>query len=286
VGIPPWWLTAPSAPFSRFQEVRTAPGAVAVLSTVVFLAGLCALLLAGLLRGRLDLAAGAGIGLALALALFVVAGATPAGVDVSHSLGYTMWWGSQAGMWVWLMLLNGGVSVASRATAGPGGALARVSLSGVRLPVAPALAGMILLFATGAVVAGAQGPDQDQRKYHPIATIDARLIAALGPSVHTVLLLGSPDSAAFDIRTAAGFALRRHGLRVLDPAAAIRLNASYARNTSGYQAVLCVSDAKGRATGQVLGTFSRPALPMILITLNIASSPPAQHIPPASICRR
>jgi hypothetical protein len=303
VGIPPWWLTAPSAPFTRFQEVRTAPGALAVLSTVVLLAGLCALLLAGLLRGRLDLAAGAGIGLALALALFAVAGATPAGVDVSHSLGYTMWWGSQAGMWVWLMLLYGvsllggrlaarviprlrATTVAGRAAAGSGGAPARLSLSGVRLAAAPALAGMILLVATGAVVAGAQGPDQDQRKYHPIATIDARLIAALGPSVHTVLLLGSPDSAAFDIRTAAGFALRRHGLRVLDPAAAIRLNASYARNTSGYQAVLCVSDERGRATGQVLGRFNRPALPMILITLNIASSPPAQHVPSASICRR
>ena len=145
---------------------------------------------------------------------------------------------------------------------------------------------MILLFATGAVVAGAQGPDQDQRKYHPIATIDSRLIAALGPSVHTVLLLGSPDSAAFDIRTAAAFALRRHGLRVLDPAAAIRLNATYALDTSGYQAVVCVSDESGRTTGRVLATYSRPARPMILITLGSASAPPARHIPPASICRR
>jgi hypothetical protein len=304
VGIPPWWLTAPSAPFTRYREVRAAPGDLAVLSTLVLLAGLCVLLLAGMVRDRLDLTAGAGIGLALALALFAVASATPAGIDLSHSLGYTMWWGSQTGMWVWLMLAYGGISLlrggraataiarrrrallARLAAAGSTGTPARLRRAGARLPDAALMTGMIVLFATAALVAGAQGADQDQRKYHPITTINARLITALRPSVHTVLLLGSPDSAAFDIRTAAGFALRRHGLRVLDPSTAIRLNASYARNSSGYQAVLCVSDEAGEAIGQVLGTFGRPALPTITITLNSASSPPAQDLPTASICRR
>ena len=305
VGIPPWWLTAPSAPFTRFREVRTAPGHLAVLSTLALLAGLCALLLAGLARDRLDLAAGAGIGIALALALFAVAAATPAGIDVSHSLGYTMWWGSQAGMWVWLMLGYGGMSLlrgrlttrastrarptwaASRlAAAGFSGAPARFRRAGARVPHKPLLAGLVLLFGAGAVVAAGQGADQDQRKYHPIATINARLIATLRPSVHTVLALGSPDSAAFDIRTAADLALRRHGLRVLDPSAAIRLNGSYARASSGYQAVVCVSDETGHAAGRVLGTFSRPALPTITVTLASASSPPTQHLPAASICRR
>ena len=108
-------------------------------------------------------------------------------------------------------------------------------------------AGLALLFAGAAAVAGAQGRDQDQWEYRPARAMQARLIARLGRSGPTVRLIGSPDFTAFDFRVAATFALRRHGLRVLDPAASVRLDDSYGLDATPYQATVRVSTTTERS---------------------------------------
>ena len=218
----------------------TPPGSVAVVSTVVLLAALLLALLAGLIAGAADIAAGAAIGLSCCLALGAVAASTPLRPSIASTLGYTMWWGSQAGMWVWLMVGFAAVRLARaviRGFAGRAGPLAAAAPPAGDGPVAtrtPAhrgragalasCAAVAVVLAAGAAAAGAQPAGQDEWSYRPIGTVDMRLYSALGPSVRTVLLLGAPDTAAFDFRTAAAFSLRSRGIRVLDPAAAPRLN--------------------------------------------------------------
>jgi hypothetical protein len=292
VGISPWWLNSPGGPFTRFSEVRTAPGTLAVVSALLMLGALLAVLLAGVLRGRRDVVAGAAIGLVLCLALGAVAAATPTRASVETSLGYTMWWGSQAGMWVWLMLgfaaaallrrgrLAGALSrrAASRARTiradrSEAGSAARARRRG-RLPAAACVAGLVLLLASAGVVAADQGADQDQWEYKPVGAINARLIAALGPSVRTVRLTGTPDG--FDFRMALAFALRRHGVGVLDPAAAVRLDSRYAVGSTPYQAIVGVGDAAGhRGAGRLIATVPAhaPSGRPILVTLERAPSP-------------
>jgi hypothetical protein len=59
--------------------------------------------LAALARRR-DLASAAVIGLGLCLAIGVEAAFNPASQLLAETLGYTMWWGSVLGFWVWLAL--------------------------------------------------------------------------------------------------------------------------------------------------------------------------------------
>jgi len=253
VGIVPWWLRVPAQPFERFAEVLTPPGSVAVVSTVVLLAALLLALLAGLIARAADIAAGAAIGLSCCLALGAVAASTPLRPSIASTLGYTMWWGSQAGMWVWLMVGFAAVRLARaviRGFAGRAGPLAAAAPPAGDGPVAtrtPAhrgragalasCAAVAVVLAAGAAAAGAQPAGQDEWSYRPIGTVDMRLYSALGPSVRTVLLLGAPDTAAFDFRTAAAFSLRSRGIRVLDPAAAPRLNSTYELGAAPYQAI-------------------------------------------------
>ena len=201
-----------------------------------------------------------------------------------------MWWGSQTGMWVWLMVaygcagllqqgtgartLSGALATEARERTGP-----RSARVDPRLPRAATLTGLIALFATGTAVAAAQYPDQDQPKYHPIAAINAHLIAALDPSIRTVLVMGSHDNASFDVRLAIDFALRRRVLHVLDPAAAVRLNPSYTHDPTGYQAIVCVSDAGGHPAGRVVGRFTPPQKPTIIVSLSTPGATPATHRP-------
>ena len=139
-----------------------------------------------------------------------------------------MWWGSQAGMWVWLMLALTGMRLVRRALHAAPGAPAGVEgeVRSRRASIA-AVAGTIAVLGAGGAVALAEGPDQDQGNYAPIGVVNARLGAVLRGSARTVVMVGSSGPRGFDFRTAADFALHRDGLRVLDPAAAVRLTPAY-----------------------------------------------------------
>ncbi len=104
VGITPWWLQTPKSRWQRKYEVRSTPTALASSSTIAALAALVAVALVGVLRRRRDVATLALTALVLCPALAAVAAATPTPPLLSATLGYTMWWGSQVGMVVWLTL--------------------------------------------------------------------------------------------------------------------------------------------------------------------------------------
>jgi hypothetical protein len=104
VGIVPWWLQTPKSRWQRKYEVRSTPTARATDSTVALLAAVVLVGLLALGRRRRDVAAMALIALVLCPALAAVAAATPTPRLLSATLGYTMWWGSQVGMVVWLTL--------------------------------------------------------------------------------------------------------------------------------------------------------------------------------------
>jgi hypothetical protein len=103
VGVAPWWLHVPASPWQRKQEVRTDAGspprasAIAVIALVVLVAGV------GLLRRRRALLTGALIGLALCVGVYAVAASTPVQRTLAETLGYTLWWASPAGMFVWIV---------------------------------------------------------------------------------------------------------------------------------------------------------------------------------------
>jgi hypothetical protein len=264
VGIPPWWLSKPSNPFSRFAEVRSAPGTLSVVSALVLLGALLLVAALALRRREADLASGALIGLALCATLAAIAAFTPTRPSLQTLLGYTMWWGSQAGMWVWLML---GLAAARalRASGLPvpaAGRLASVPLARIALPAALAAA-----LTIGALVAGAQGADQDGGEYRPIATIDARVAAALAPGERVVRVEGSHDFAAFDYRAALLYALRRRGLRVLAPAAAVRLSSYYEEDGVPYDATVYLTDSGRLPRGRVLARVALSGGRTLTVTL-------------------
>jgi len=104
VGVRPWWLYVPSERWSRKYDVRGRPSSSETGSAVALLALLAVTLVVAIVRRRRDVAAGALIGFVLCGALAAVAASTPTPRLLSATLGYTMWWGSHLGMWVWLML--------------------------------------------------------------------------------------------------------------------------------------------------------------------------------------
>ncbi len=279
VGIPPWWLTSPSGPFARQAQVHAEPTALATVSAAVLLALLVLVLFAGALRGAGEIAYGAAIGLALCLALGAVAGETPIRPSVADSLGYTMWWGSQAGMWVWLMLMLAGMRPLRRALRAPAEGPARAGGGlGPRRAWLAALAGASAVIAAGGAVALAEGPDQDQGNYAPIAVVNARLGAVLRGSVHTVALAGSSGQRGFDFRTAAAFALHRDGLRVLDPAAAVRLTPAYELGAAPFQAVVRFEPPGVHVRGRVIAVVPprQPTGGAIVVTVQrVGAAAPA-----------
>jgi hypothetical protein len=96
-GVPPWWLRPHVSASTHFFDVAASPSRSSILA---FLA-LIGLLGLGLVRWRRATTATASVlGLLLIGALGLVAASTP-GENVI-TLGYTMQWGSPAGMFTWL----------------------------------------------------------------------------------------------------------------------------------------------------------------------------------------
>src|SRR6202043_3112319 len=103
-------LRDPASPWERKNEVRVASSSLATASAVAMLLVLVALAVVGVLRRRAELWSGALIGLALCAGLAAVAASTPTMRVLAETLGYTMWWGSPAGMFVWVMIGWGAVA--------------------------------------------------------------------------------------------------------------------------------------------------------------------------------
>jgi hypothetical protein len=249
VGVRPRWLRGPQATAgrigslnggdygdTRLLDIWTAPSALGTASTALLLIGLVAVGVFATRRRRGDLAAGAAIGLVLCIALGAVAAATPA--DLSGTLGYGLWWGSAAGMWVWLMLGWSVVSlwpVLQRAATAPPRALL-------------AALGAVLLLA-GGLVSASQGADAHRAFYRPTQSLAAQVDRAV-PGGATVSLMQRGWSGLDVIKPAIRYTLRRRGIRALSPGAALRSGWWYEQSRRHRGAVLSLASAvPARALG-------------------------------------
>lgn len=282
IGIPPWWLQSPGDPFSRAGEVRSPVDALATISCGVFLCGLLLLAVVGMRRRRHDVPAAALIGLALCVSLAAVTSSNPTRPSLIPSLGYTLWFGSAAGMWVWLTL---GWSVATlygarlRRPAGEPSVqdgASRLRPIGVGVPAAGIALGLLATLAVGGAVALGEGHDQDSGEYGPVKTVDTAVEHALTPSDHAVLVLGAHDFTAFDFRAAVVYDLRRRGVRVFDPAASVRLGSWYEPTGHRVDATVYVYDEKRPPKhGRVIERLSYGVRPHHTITVMVVKALPA-----------
>ncbi len=109
IGVPPWWLRSERDALGRVYDLSTVPGPLAIATGALMLAALALLAAAWWRRERWDLAAASLMGLTLCAALaLTVASAPRAAFQTS---GYALWWASPAGMWVWLVVGFGAVSL-------------------------------------------------------------------------------------------------------------------------------------------------------------------------------
>jgi hypothetical protein len=224
VGIPPWWLRSTMASWPRFLAVIIGPGAGTEVTAGVILAVLVGVLvIAARRRSRTEIASVA-IALILCASIGASVASTPTRGELGLTIGYTLWWTSPAGMFVWLALGDALVRLGSgltRRAPAPVGRLARpVTLA--------AAAGVAILVAAG------QPLDGDRGEYRPFRTVAERLAAAL-PHPGTVLVTATRSTAGFELQSAVVYALQRQGATVLLPAyATASLGHSYVAGRRRY----------------------------------------------------
>jgi hypothetical protein len=239
IGITPWWLRTPVDPFYPLTDIRTPPSGLAVGSTIAILALLALATLVGLVRRRADLAAGGAISLVLAASLAAVTAHTPSEPALMSTLGYSLWWGSPAGMAVWLI---GGWALASLIAAASRPALRRPARPR-RLPaLAPAASVLGLVAAAGAAGAAAaeQQPDQHHSMYRPIS----RLVPPIERAVPKGTALWLDGSAGFTtvLRAGVRYQLRQDGIRAFALNASHRLGGWYDLDHHRYDYKVYIQD--------------------------------------------
>jgi hypothetical protein len=262
VGVPPWWLRTPGSRWQRKREVRSRPSTLASASCIALLATLVAVFLTALRVRRRELAALALTALALCPALAAVAASTPVPRVLSATLGYTMWWGSQVGMTVWLTLawaawlslpgLASRLAGAGRERRGDETAAVSARLAGAtpaaitaRTGVSASFAATLLAFgaiaAAGGAVAAQGQPDEHVALYEPIRALDARL-RTLIPAHSDILLEGRLDGATMPAKPAVRYFLVSRGDRVLAPGSFLRLGSWYELYRRPYREAVYLSD--------------------------------------------
>jgi hypothetical protein len=202
-------------------------------------------------RRRFDVAVAALIGLLLCGALGFVAAQTWTIPNVASTTGYTLWWGSHVGMWVYLVLAWS-IWLALPALAEPrlraplqdlrrrAGAVRWRRASMAAAVLASLLGTAAVSVAGGAVSAGAK-TDQHLALYAPIAKLDAALQRAI-PSNQTVRLEGGLDGATLPLKAAIRFVLVRRDIRVLATGSLARNGDWYELHDRPYNMTLYVSD--------------------------------------------
>jgi hypothetical protein len=295
VGVPPRWLRLPSDPFdTRLADAVSDPGALSTITAIAILAALLLLATLGAWRRRADVAWAAAIGLVLCLAFAAVAAGTP--VASRKVLGYTLWWGSIVGMWVWLSLGWGVAVLAAEMRLGPragaammhlgprvGAAMMRLGprVGAAMMRLGPSVAkerspawarpgwrgglwatacAYIGVLAVASSISVGQTGDAHRAEYGPIASIASQLDRARlpGPGA-TVLLRASLGGATSPLSQAIKFLLRRHGMRILQRGARARLGGWYEPDHRRYDRVVYAYDGK-RAPDRRASLLARAAV--------------------------
>jgi hypothetical protein len=245
VGIRPWWLEVGKSEWSRKYDIGALPtrdgsflhpSGGEVGSALAVLAGLAAVAMLGAFLLRWDLAAAAVIGLGLCGAIALEVAANPSTQLLAGTLGYTTWWGSQLGFFVWLVLawalwLGAGVPLrAVRRALGArwrerGAAVpARARLTALAAASLCALGGVV---AVGEAVAATGRPDSHQRQYQPVRRIAAGIARLVPPGQRVKLAVGSLGLGTQPMEPPIRFLLVRHGDRVLANGSFPRLGSYY-----------------------------------------------------------
>ena len=236
IGFKPWFLYVPKSEWARKRSVRSTPASGQTDSALALLVMLALIAGAAALRRRGDLCAAALMGLGMCLGLGVDAANTPTAPLLAGTLGYTMWWGSQLGLWVWLVVAwSIWCMLAWLARLAWPRLLAMAHGSEPTLPravavsatIAVVLAGVLGTAGVGRAVANAERPDSHVREYVPTTTIGRALVAAL-PSRRSIdYELGPLDLATQPIEPAIRFWLVKHGDRPLANGSLPRLGPYY-----------------------------------------------------------
>jgi len=267
IGVRPWWVYAPASEWERKLDVRATPSSAAESSAIALLAALALVGLIGAFVRRRDLTAAALIGLGLSAAIGLQAAANPSARLLAETLGYTMWWGSELGFWVWLVLawaLWLGLSAVARATlalvrgrraaaapASPQWRTVRVRAALVLAPLV-CLGGVAGVAAVGGASAASAQRDSHVYEYRPIRAAAAgveRIIPA-GRSIQ--YNLGPLDLGTQPMEPALRFLLVRHGDRVLADGSSPRLGTYYQLDHRPVQWVLYLADGTRRPRGMTL----------------------------------
>jgi len=251
VGVPPWWLYVPRSEWSRKSDVRHSPGGGAVAAALIVLAALGLVAIAGIVRRRRDVAAAALIGLVLCAALDANVAQTPALPLLAATIGYTAWWGSLLGMWVWLVLawaawlLCVRVALHAKPLAGVRGRLRAASGRGRRLAgVLAWLACLGAVAGVGTAVAAGERADSHVHQYRPIAAIVARLDQVIPSHATLRLRLVVASVSTQPIEPAVRFGLVRHGDLVLSFGAFVRLGDYYELLDKPYGWYVVIGDGR------------------------------------------
>jgi hypothetical protein len=234
IGWRPWWLIIPATRWDRYNDVLAQTTLLRLATTIVLLAALAVLALLGWRRERWDLAAAALIGLVLCLTLGAVAAHTPVRPVLASTVGYTLWWASQCGMWVWLILgWAGWLAVARRVHPG---------LPGRWVPAVTLIAVAVVAIA-GAGAAATEKPDQHVALYRPLARIARRLDQVI-PRGKTVRLEARLDGRTQPFKAAVRYFLARRRIRVLSEGASPRNGSWYEYYHRPFQLALDLTDKR------------------------------------------
>jgi hypothetical protein len=281
VGVPPRWLRAPERGVydhsgrqvgivsggdygdTRLSDVWAAPSALSTISALLVLCALAVTTLAAIRARRGDLVAGGLIGALLCGSLAGLASATP--VRGVHSLGYTLWWGSLVGMWVWLLLLWSSAVLARgwatgrrrRWSSGHSASLTRAAGRWW------SLGAMGALTACALAVAATERTDAHQPEFRPLRTITTRLDRAVERG--RTVLLTQRGFAALPLEPLVNYSLRRRGVHVVGYEGRMRLGPSYELGRHLYDLQVEVAQAQQPAITQatVLARVTLKAAPWL-----------------------
>ena len=197
-GAPPWWLRSDVGDGARFADMLTDPSRPSILAFLALVGLLAAV--AVLCRRRREVVSAAVLGLVLIGALAALAAATP--VERVITLGYTMQWGSPAGMFAWLAAALGVLAVLAP--------VRRFEPRGSGVLVA----GLVLALAAGVWASADREPYPNRSVYEPARRIASELESKL-PRDRTVFLEEGGGEVGYLSYPFLVYSLRRDGYRVL-----------------------------------------------------------------------
>jgi hypothetical protein len=236
VGVRPWWLYVPATEWDRKNDVRATPSSGETESTIMILVALVLAGVIGWLMLRWDLVAAALIGLGLCAAIGIAAASNPSAPLLAATLGYTMWWGSELGFWVWLIVawalwlglgdLSRPALRALRRRLRAHGLTLESWLRTVAIMLA-SLASLGGLVAAGHAVAATVKPDSHVYEYRSIRAAAARIERLIPPGQTIHMYTGGLGVGTQPMEAGIRFLLVRHGDRVLAAGSLPRLGPYY-----------------------------------------------------------